>query len=121
MGVTVQAPRRVRTTPESARDLPRLRKGEAIVRCVERDGRLRVAWRAARPAVQASLLASFRATFPRHGDATFGHQHRVWSVPLSHQARLAEWISRHFHQDCELGQMPWDHSELPRYMTEARR
>jgi len=99
--------------------LRRLTAREARVRCVERDGRLLIAWRAGSTADYQALRADFRATFPTHGDTTWRPKESVWSVPLRLRDRLAEWVSARFAPGCELGYLPWDETTRPAYMTEA--
>ncbi len=97
----------------------RLSVRAARVRCVERDGRLLIAWRAGSTADYQALRADFRATFPTHGDTTWRVKESVWSVPLRLRDRLAEWVSARFEPGCELGYLPWDETARPAYMTEA--
>ncbi len=102
-----------------ATSLRRLTAREARVRCVERDGRLLIAWRAGSTADYQALRADFRATFPTHGDMTWRSKESVWSVPLRLRDRLAEWVSARFAPGCELGYLPWDETARPAYMTQA--
>ncbi len=97
----------------------RLTMREARVRCVERDGRLLIAWRTDRATDQHALRDDFRATFPTHGAATWRPKESVWSVPLRLRDQLAEWVSARFEPGCELGYLPWDETTRPAYMTEA--
>lgn len=97
----------------------RLTLREARVRCVERDGRLLIAWRAGSTADYQALRDDFRATFPTHGTATWRPKESVWSVPLRLRDRLAEWVSARFEVGCELGYLPWDDAPRPAYMTDA--
>jgi len=99
--------------------LRRLTAREARVRCVERDGRLLIAWRTERPADQRALRDDFRATFRTHGESTWRAKESVWSVPLRLRDRLAEWVSARFEPGCELGYLPWDETTRPAYMTQA--
>lgn len=123
MGVTPQVARHPR--PDASADAPptapprRLSMREARVRCVERDGRLLIAWRTERPADQWALRDDFRATFRTHGESTWRPKESVWSVPLRLRDRLAEWVSARFAPGCELGYLPWDETARPAYMTEA--
>ncbi|MDQ2831838.1 MAG: hypothetical protein M3Y74_22665, partial [Chloroflexota bacterium] len=109
MGVTPQPARVARpcTTIDSGPPR-RMSVREARVRCVERDGRLLIAWRTDRTTDQRALREDFRATFPTHGAATWRPKESVWSVPLRLRDRLAEWVSARFAPGCELGYLPWD-------------
>ncbi len=113
MGITPKGQRRPPPIcPDDVAALPRLMRREAVVRCVAEGGRLRISWRTISGRTHALLVGSFRHQFPRHGDACYMSvtevKGGVWSVPLRHEQRLAEWVSARFHQDCELGEMPWD-------------
>jgi len=120
MGVTPQPARHPRPcAPIDSGPPRRMSVREARVRCVERDGRLLIAWRTDRAADQAALREDFRATFPTHGAATWRPKESVWSVPLRLRDRLAEWVSARFAAGCELGYLPWDETTRPAYMTEA--
>jgi len=102
-----------------ATPLRRFTAREARVRCVERDGRLLIAWRTERPADQRALRDDFRATFRTHGESTWRAKESVWSVPLRLRDRLVEWVSARFAPGCELGYLPWDETARPAYMTQA--
>jgi hypothetical protein len=41
-----------------------------------------------------SVKMSFRAAFPRHGDAIYSGEARAWSLPLGRQRRLEDWSAR---------------------------
>lgn len=124
MGVTTKERRRPAVVSDAeVSALGRLTRRQAIVTCVERDGRLLIAWRSTDGHTLAVLARAFRDVFPAHGDAVYrpplasarvniGKGGRwslpLWSLPLRHRDRLAAWVEARFERGCEIGSMPWD-------------
>ncbi len=65
-----------------------------FVRC--RGNRLCVCWRGD---AFALIRENFRATFTRHGQATWSSREQAWSLPLSERARLERWLTTLFDSD----------------------
>jgi hypothetical protein len=74
-------------------------------------GRLHLRWWADDSELWRDILASFKSRFPAHHDRSFSAQTKTWSVPRSHDGRLAEWCDDWFDVDAQ----QWDEEQPAGY------